>query len=452
MPARAGVLIAAPASGAGKTSAAIGLIAALRKRGVAVGAAKSGPDYLDVAWLAAVSGRPCPNLDSWMASSEACLLKMADNFGSEFLVVEGAMGLFDGAADGSGSCAQLAGLLDLPILLLLDCKGLGQSCAALASGFLSWRPRWSQKPPAFCGIVCNRVGGVRHREILKTALDQVCKQFDAPLLGFLPKDGAPQISSRHLGLCQACENDFDFESAARWFEENCDPDAILARCSPQKNTARTTKFPRNNSAGPTIAIARDAAFGFCYADLPELLRELGAKPVFFSPLEDSAPPPCGGVYLPGGYPELYCERLAANTSMREALRGLAAKNIPIYGECGGFIYMTQSLTDKNGKIWPMLGLLPGKCRLLEKRTALGYRKARPLRFCEAELRGHEFHYCQVEEQGACQPLWRVADSLGRDLGEHGNLQGSVAGSWLHLYPEGSRPFWRAWLKLCREAA
>lgn len=198
-----------------------------------------------------------------------------------------------------------------------------------------------------------------------------------------------------------------------------------------------------------VAIAHDAAFRFCYADLPAVLQELGADVSFFSPMRDAAPPPCDALYFPGGYPELYARELSANTAMPGALRQLAQRGVPMYGECGGFIYMMRDLVDHDGTRWPMAGLLPLSCRMGTRWAALGYR------CCEGRFRGHEFHYGQIENSPTgqaplCPSLWQsVKDGSGNELGPQGCCRGSVCGSWIHLAPEGARPFWRAWLDLAR---
>ncbi len=207
----------------------------------------------------------------------------------------------------------------------------------------------------------------------------------------------------------------------------------------------TPRRARRRNARPVrVGIAHDAAFRFCYADLPALLQELGAEPHFFSPMSDTAPPHCDALYFPGGYPELYARELSANTSMLTALRALAQQGVLMYGECGGFIYMMRELVDHDGGRWPMAGLLPLSCRMGPRWAALGYR------LCEGKYRGHEFHYGQIGNATEHIPLWQsVRDGSGNELGPQGCRVGNISGSWVHLAPEGARPFWRAWLDLAR---
>ncbi|MDE7241385.1 cobyrinate a,c-diamide synthase [Desulfovibrio sp.] len=493
-----GLLVAAPGSSAGKTVAALGLIRALRGLGLAVAAAKTGPDFIDTAFLAQASGAPAANLDAWMcrpggrgrprvppaglARLRQRLLAPAREKAPDIWVVEGAMGLYDGGPAGAGGAAQLACVLGLPVLLLLNARGMGQSAAALAEGFLRHEPRGGR--PRFLGVICTHTGGAGHERLLREALAPVLRRERLPLLGFLPRAGAPTLANRHLGLVEAREalDGVDLDGIGRWFAAHCDVEGTLralglsasapARASGDETTkapahADTAFFPcRARRAGrhtgrPRIGIARDAAFSFCYADLPALLAELGAEPVFFSPLADAAPPEgCAGLYFPGGYPELHAGALAANGPMLAALRGLAARGLPVYGECGGYIYLMREL-EAGGRRHALAGLLPLACQMGDRLAALGYREAAPLPGWLPEgkspllVRGHEFHYARLsspELPRSCAPLWRVTDAAGMSRGTEGCRLGRVAGSWLHLYPEGSRRFWKAWLALTRAAA
>ena len=496
-----GLVVAGTGSNAGKTLTTLALLCALRARGLRVHAAKSGPDFIDAAFHAALTGAPAANLDVWMCRETrseqgqrplrripqglarvfARMLRAdADGRSADLLLVEGAMGLYDGGAGGAGCTAQLAALLGLPVLLALNAHGLGQSVAALAEGFLRHRPAWAAHTgqPAFAGMICTHVGGEKHKEILRQALAPLTAQTGVPLLGLLPREGAPQLKSRHLGLVEARESlpGLNRKALTAWLEAHCDVTALLRALgaplgglSTQEPVAETpaARFfaPRVRSGKaarrPRLGVAWAAAFSFCYADLPALLRELGAEVHFFSPLKDAAPPSaCNGLYFPGGYPELHAPALAANTHMRAALHALAERNLPIYGECGGYIYLMRALR-LHGRDYPMSGLLPLTCLLGGQRAALGYRAARALPGWPAarapalsgpsrplRTRGHEFHYGRLEEAtlpSGCASLWQLSDSQGAPLGPEGCRRGTVAGSWLHLYPEGARRFWRAWL-------
>lgn len=278
--------------------------------------------------------------------------------------------------------------------------------------------------------------------MLTNALRPVCANLGVPLLGMLPTSGAPSLASRHLGLVQACEKELDLDAFGRWFSEHVDMVGIWRRSG--------RLLPRIPAPLPphtvTVAIARDEAFGFCYADLPLMLAELGAKVVYFSPLRDATPPPCDGIYIPGGYPELYGERLSSNGSMLAAVRSLGQAGMPIYGECGGYMYLLEYLVDGEGRRWPMAGLLPGGSTLGRRFAALGYRTATG-GWLKGIAHGHEFHYARGG--AGMQPLWALADSRGEPVTSHSDRRGNVFGSWVHLYPEGSGTFWVQWLELVR---
>ena len=494
VPAVPGVVVAADASRAGKTSAVLALVCALRARGLDVRAAKTGPDFIDTAWHAELTGAPAANLDAWMggaAGLKRLLRRMsmapATPGGAarppDMLIVEGAMGLYDGGARCAGSTARTSALLGMPVLLVLDASGMAQSAAAKAQGFIDWG-RENVPGLVFAGLVCSHAGGEKHRRLLADALGSVCRARCVPFLGTLPRIGAPKLESRHLGLVGAQEGAgaVDRSALACWIEENCRVDALLRRLgAPLRRSAATgvpavpRKSPpalsseksgearaffaplrRRSPRGARIAIARDDAFRFCYADLPALLREMGAEIVFFSPLADAAlPEGCTGLYFPGGYPELFAGALSGNGAMRHALHALAGRGVPVYGECGGFIYLMRTLHCAAGEM-PMTGLLPLACRMETRWAALGYRRAFSAAGFPGDgaiaVRAHEFHYARLvseEMPAGCVPLWRsVRDSAGRDCGARGARAGSVAGSWLHLFPEGSRAFWRAWVDLC----
>ncbi|MTJ92042.1 MAG: cobyrinate a,c-diamide synthase [Desulfovibrio sp.] len=535
-PSMPGLVIGGTGSNSGKTTLTLALLCALHERGLVARAAKTGPDYIDAAFHANLTGQPAANLDTWMCRESApspaerplgggrssstglpaglkrIFARMATPIQPQtvpfalgtpdVLVVEGAMGLFDGGHKGVGSTAHLAALLGLPILLVLNAGGMGQSVAALAEGFLHHRPAWARvRPMRFLGMVCTHVGSTRHAELLRQSLAPLNKSSGVPLLGLMPRQGAPTLPARHLGLVEAREvlPGVDRKALAQWAEDNCDIDLLLRRAGaaalrrippvkvvtpvslPQKqpemppaNSPAARFFPastgtRRGKRCLRIGMAWDEAFSFCYADLPAVLGELKAEVVPFSPLRDTSPPAgCAGLYFPGGYPELHADRIADNAAMRATLHSLAAQSMPIYGECGGYMYLMRSLL-LNGQQYAMSGLLPRSCILGQTKAALGYRAALALADWPTAsnrtssppensaparplwVRGHEFHYAQEQPDplpAQCSLLWQLHDSQGRLLRADGCRTGSVAGSWLHCYPEGSRRFWRAWLGLC----
>jgi cobyrinic acid a,c-diamide synthase len=426
-----GLVVAAPRSGSGKTIVTLGLLAALARRGLAVAPAKSGPDYIDTTILTRAAGREAINLDAW-AMSPARLRQLAELQAedADLLVVEGAMGLFDGAADNRGSSADLAAALGLPVILVVDADRQSQSVAALAHGFATWRPEVK-----VAGLIVNRVASARHEAMLRNALSAL----DIPLLGVIPKRDALTLPERHLGLVlpgEIARFDDVVAAAAEAMEDYLDLNRMLALSVPSRASRRqagegTGRLP---PLAQHVAIARDAAFAFLY---PHWLRDwqaAGATLTFFSPLADEAPDPAAGaVFLPGGYPELHGEVLAAATHFHAGLVAARDRGALVYGECGGFMVLGQSLTDKAGVTHAMAGLLPHETRIDRPKRVLGYRglaHASALPF-PARLNGHEFHYSSARRTHGT-PLFAATDALGEALPPMGLVDGRVMGSYAHI--------------------
>lgn len=413
-----GLILAAPSSGSGKTTVTLGLLRALARRGTAVRGAKSGPDYIDPRFHEAACGRPCMNLDAWaMAPGRLASLAAGDSF----LLIEGAMGLFDGAPpDGSGSVAELARQLALPVVLLVDAARMAQSVAPLVRGFATHDPR-----VRIAGVILNRTGSSRHASILTRALAAT----DLPVLGALPRHADLAHPSRHLGLVQAQERaDLDvwLDRAADLVAQAIGLDRLLDRAAPLRPAGDA---PRWHPPAQRIAVARDAAFAFAYPHMLADWRAAGAELRFFSPLTDEAPPPADLVWLPGGYPELHAGRLAASEGF---LGGLRATDAAIHGECGGYMVLGDGLTDAKGHRHPMAGLLRLETDFSAPRLHLGYRKLTAARGPVAgEWRGHEFHYARtLRADGA--PLFDATDAEGAPLPAMGLVEGRVSGSFAHL--------------------
>jgi cobyrinic acid a,c-diamide synthase len=472
------LVIAAVQSGSGKTSFTLALARSLARRGLKVQTFKVGPDFLDPTYLALASGRPCHNLDGWMAGPEHCRRLFARAAAeADCALVEGVMGLFDGAdaASDEGSTAQIARLLSAPLILVANTHGMGRSFAALVKGFTTFAPDL-----AFAGIVANHCGSEGHAALLSDALAAAGLP---PLLGAIPRGAFPELASRHLGLLsadgkilpEALLDRFADALEERLRPESLFPDGLgspLAEETGQdKGEGRAAAAARG--AGPPvhrghrpaspaaagrkprdpvpralrIGIARDAAFHFYYADLFEALTAAGAEPVFFSPLEDSRlPAGLSGLYLGGGYPELHAERLAANTGMLGALRAFADSGRPLYAECGGLICLSRGI-EAGGNFFPLAGILPARTRLLSGKRALGYAEvtlqADSLWGRRGEtLRGHEFHYSELIEDPAADPAWKRVYAVTRRrtgaVEAEGFQRGSVLASYLHLHL-ASRP-------------
>ncbi len=429
-----GLVIAAPASGSGKTTITLALLRLLAREGRSVAPFKTGPDYIDGAFhRAASAGRACYNLDTFAMRPETLEATLACGArDAELIVVEGVMGLFDGAANGEGSTADLAARLSLPVILAIDAARQSQSVAAVAHGFRSLR-----RNVDVAAVILNRVASVRHEALLRAALQQI----GMPVLAALPAQDDLMLPSRHLGLAQAGEHgdlDLFLDTAADWLHRHLDRALLehLLRPLTLRTEAALHPLP---PLGQHIAVARDTAFAFSYPHLLQGWRDQGAALSFFSPLQDEAPAKdCDAVFLPGGYPELQAGRLAANATMLQGLHAAAARNAAIYGECGGFMLLGRSLVDAEGQDHAMAGLLPVTTSFAQRKRQLGYRRITaladsPLGPKGSRFRGHEFHYStQVGETGSPDALFAAADATGSDLGPTGCRQGSVFGSYLHL--------------------
>lgn len=427
------LLIAAPASHQGKTTVAIGLQRAFRRRGLRVGAFKVGPDYIDPAFHARATGRVSHNLDAW-AMRFGTLVGLAEAAGrdADIVVGEGVMGLFDGAIDGTGSTADVAALLGLPVILVIDVGGMGASAAALVDGF-----RRHRDDVAIDGLILNRVASEAHADLVRRAVDE---HVSTPVIGALRRDQALTLPSRHLGLVQAIEHpDLEpvLERAADVVSEALDLDRLLRLARAPAVSVLGGELLPVPPLGQRIAVARDAAFAFTYPAVLEGWRRRGAELSTFSPLADEAPRrDSDAVYLPGGYPELHAGRLAAASGFLAGLRAVAERRAFIFGECGGYMVLGRHLTDADGATHRMAGLLPAATSFAVPRLTLGYRRIEclthtPLGRTGAGFCGHEFHYASETECGG-EPLFAARAADGRRVPHHGCRAGTVAGSFLHL--------------------
>lgn len=428
-----GLIVSAPRSGAGKTTVTLGLLAALARRGLAVRAAKSGPDYIDPAFHAAATGAPACNLDSWAMPPALLDALVADAArAADVLVIEGAMGLFDGVPvpGRTGAAADLAARFDLPVVLVLDVSGQSQSAAAIVRGFAAHDPA-----VRIGGVILNRVGSERHRHLV---VDSIAR-LGVPVVGAVARDNALELPERHLGLVQAGEHADLAQRLARlaeMAERQLDLDAILALAAPPRvHEARPR--PALTPPGQCIALASDAAFSFVYAHVIDGWRRSGAEIVTFSPLADEAPPDsCDVCWLPGGYPELHAGQLAAAQRFRAGLARFAETR-PVHGECGGYMVLGRSLEDAAGVTHPMTRLLGHATSFVRRRMQLGYREARlmaanPLGAAGDVVRGHEFHYATLVSAGDDAPLADLCDGQNQPLGSTGSRRGHVSGTFFHV--------------------
>ncbi|MFB7940685.1 cobyrinate a,c-diamide synthase [Streptomyces sp. NPDC056049] len=431
------LVIAAPSSGAGKTTVATGLMAAFASRGLSVSPHKVGPDYIDPGYHALATGRPGRNLDAYMCGTGLVAPLFAHGArGCDLAVVEGVMGLYDGAADQGelASTAQVAKLLKAPVVLVVDASSQSRSVAALVHGFASWDPE-----VRIGGVILNKVATDRHEHLLREALGE----SGVPVLGVLRRAPAVATPSRHLGLIPVAERQAQaVEAVAAQAEQvraGCDLDALLAlaRSAPALDTEAWSPVagaPAPAGRRPVVAVAGGAAFTFSYAEHTELLRAAGAEVVPFDPLRDEAlPEGTRGLVIGGGFPEMYAAELAANEPLRKAVAELAASGAPVAAECAGLLYLARSLDGT-----PMCGVLEADARMSERLT-LGYRDAvavsdSVLAPAGARLRGHEFHRTVIEPGAGEVPAWGLRQPERR---VEGFVRGGVHASYVHTHWAGS---------------
>ncbi len=412
------ILLAAPHSGAGKTTVTLGILRALARRGIAVQPAKSGPDYIDPGFHTVAAGRPSFNLDAW-AMSPARLQNLAA--GHSHLVVEGAMGLFDGAGlQGDGSAAQLADHLDCSYVLVVDCAKMAHSVKAIVYGVLA-----TAQHLRCAGLILNRVGSDKHLAMLRAALADSA----VPILGHIPRDEKLTLPERHLGLVLAGEiSNLDswLEYVANAIDEHVDLTPFLTA-----SEAKGYSGPPSSPPGQRIAVAQDAAFAFAYPHMLSDWRKAGAEIAFFSPLADDAVPDCDFAFLPGGYPELHAGVLATASRFLSTLK-THAKTGRVYGECGGYMTLGQGLVDASGVRHQMAGMLNLETSFEMRKLHLGYRDLTPLGdHFSAPLKAHEFHYATTTKaQGS--PLFAATDADGNKMPDMGLQQGNVSGSFTHV--------------------
>ncbi|MHC4873598.1 MAG: cobyrinate a,c-diamide synthase [Planctomycetota bacterium] len=431
-----GFVIAGMASGVGKTSVTLGVIKLLSDRGLDVQSFKVGPDYLDPTYHTKILGRQCYNLDPWMSSPEHVKELFAEKTSPDsFAVIEGVMGLFDGknVRGKNASTSNISRILGLPVILVINAASMSDSVAALVKGYTEFEPDIE-----IAGIIANFVGSTRHGELLA---DHLKKHNLPPLIGAIPKNSIESLDHRHLGLIPADEDSLikdKVKNIAESLRQNIDID-FLCNLQTEMETPEITA-PRSKSTAK-IAVADDEAFNFKYCQNIEALEKEGAEIVRFSPLNDSKlPENISGIYLPGGYPEVFIDKLSANTEMISEIKEFAHQGKAIYAECGGLIYLSESLTDLAENEFEMCGVVPIRTRMLTKLKRLGYREVEikenslwgdeGTRIC-----GHEYHYSEITKENLNKGEWRkIYLSRGRDIEtEQGFYNGNILASYIHLY-------------------
>jgi cobyrinic acid a,c-diamide synthase len=450
------IVIAGVSSGVGKTTVSLAILEALRRRGLVAQAFKVGPDFIDPAFHELATGRPAYSLDGWMCAREDVLRTVARQAAdADLAVVEGVMGCFDGL-DGTraaGSTAEIAKWLGAPVVLVVDAGAMVRSAAAVVLGFEAFDPDLE-----LGGVILNRAGGGVHRRWLADAIAQSCR---SPVLGALPHDPAVRLPERHLGLVTAAEGAYSEPLRRRLADLadlHVDVEALVraARSRIEREPGPRREAPRVPAA--RIGVARDEAFQFYYQENLDQLQAAGAALIEWSPLHDAELPEVDGLYLGGGYPELHGSSLSANRSQLRQVRAFAESGRPVYAECGGLMYLAESLVDADGARWPMAGLLPATVRMEPGRLAIGYREVETtapslLGPAGTRARGHEFHCSTLGPvPGSMRRSYSVSDGRGAAPWPEGFAAGRALMSYVHLHfgscPELARSFVSACARGC----
>jgi cobyrinic acid a,c-diamide synthase len=455
------ILIAALRGGSGKTILSIGLIAAWKRRRKFIAPFKKGPDYIDTGWLALAAGRPCYNLDTFLLDTEHILQSFLTHTRTDDIaVIEGNRGLYDGIdLAGSTSTAELAKMLQVPVLLCVDCTKITRTMAAVISGLIEFDPQVMIK-----GVILNRVAGSRHERILRSNIEHYC---GIPVLGAIPKLGTQIFPERHMGLVPTAEHDWAGESidaAAQVAVEHIDLEAIfeliqglppLKSVSSNQPPAASSQQPvikdknQITSAGankPKIGIIKDSAFQFYYPENIDALTEAGAEAIFISPLASKSLPELDALYIGGGFPETHAAELAENKSFRKGLKALVEDGLPIYAECGGLMYLGQELVLQ-GKSFPMVGVLPVTFDFYPRPQGHGYtvvtvENHNPFYEVGTEIRGHEFHYSRVLKWTGDNDdlVFRMQRGVGITKDKDGICYKNVLATYTHIHALGT-PQW-----------
>jgi cobyrinic acid a,c-diamide synthase len=434
------LVIGGATSGAGKTTIVTGIIAALRRRGLTVQPFKCGPDYIDPSYHTIAAGRPCRNLDTWMLSRDV-MLESFDRAtaGLDIAIIEGVMGLYDGRSGQgeTGSTAEIAKILDAPVILVIDAGKTARSAGAMVLGYQQFDPA-----VRLAGVILNRIGSRTH---LESARESIQNATGIPVVGFLPKDSGITLPERHLGLVPAVESEefvIAIDKIGRQVEDTIDLEAVRRLASsagPLPAAVRTGLYPEGAQPKKVrIAVARDAAFNFYYEDTLDLLEAWGAELVFVSPLVDpSLPSGIDGVYIGGGFPEMFAEQLATNEPFRLSVANAAAGGLPIYAECGGLMYISEGIVDQEGRRFPMCRIFPGWSVMQKRSVRMGYVAVEALQdsviaMKGTTLRGHEFHWSIFDGDLPNPAYTRLSPAEGPE-GIIAGPQSNVLGSYLHLH-------------------
>lgn len=448
--------IAGTGSGVGKTTLTLGIMRALERNGLKVQGFKCGPDYIDPTYHSAVTGRASRNLDTWMVPHETMQeIFIRGSEGADVSVIEGVMGLYDGKnpLSNEGSTAHIAALLDCPIILVVNVQSMARSAAAVVMGFQKL-----DDGARIAGVIVNKCGSEGHYRIVKSAIEQEC---GIPVVGWLGRNEELNIPERHLGLIPAIERgelNPLFELAAQQVEATVDLNLILsyANDAPALALPKERLLASQRESDPTIAVARDASFNFYYLENLEMLEHCGAKVIYFSPLAgETVPSDADGVYFGGGFPEEFAAQLADNIRLKDDLHTLAASGMPIYAECGGYMYLCRSIKDRSGQTYPMAGIIPAIVEMQPKLAALGYREVRAIQDSlllpeDSRMRGHEFHYSTLTADHSDTYPYAYETTGLRGVKKEGYCSGNILAGYTHVHFASNPDAALRWVRICSE--
>ncbi|MBG9454955.1 cobyrinic acid a,c-diamide synthase [Lysinibacillus sphaericus] len=444
-------VLAGTGSGVGKTTFTIGLMKALQEKGKIVQGFKCGPDYIDPTYHTAVTGRVSRNIDSWMFSHGAvCDIVARASKDADVSIIEGVMGFYDGKSplSDAGSAADISVVTESPVILIVNCASMARSVAAVVKGF-----QLLSDQPNIVGVIANQVGSVGHYEIAKAAIEQEC---GIPVIGYLKREQGIDIPSRHLGLVPAIERgelDTFFDKLGSVMAETIDLELLLELTKAPVLQESGQLFAEQPSQNICIAVAKDAAFNFYYEENLALLRAKGAKLQFFSPLaNEPVPPDADGLYIGGGFPEEFADILAENSDVKKSIREAVTKGLPTLAECGGFMYLTEAITNSNGDRYDMVGVIPGEVAMQTKLAALGYREifGTPNNFLigtDEEAKGHEFHYSKYNGSHDT-PAYETKGRFGNK--QEGYQAGNLVAGYTHFHFVSNPKLVDNWLTACKK--
>lgn len=455
------LVIAGTGSGVGKTTMTIGIMSALQKKGYVVQGFKCGPDYIDPTYHTAVTGRKSRNLDSWMLLEEIVLeIFQRGSFGVDISIMEGVMGFYDGKnpKNNEGSTAHISMITNSPVILVVNCASMARSAAAIVKGFQCFVETSSScaSQPNIVGVIANNVGSEGHYKIVKTAIEQECL---IPVIGYLKRETDITIPERHLGLIPSIERgelDTFFSKLGDIISETIDIDKLfeLAKSVPLP-LAQSSLFQRKKEQAVRIAVARDDAFNFYYEENLELLEAYGAELVYFSPLKgEKLPENVQGLYIGGGFPEEFAAQLAEQEEVKDSIRTAIEDGLPTLAECGGFMYLTDSIQTTQGSTYPMVGIISGQVKMQTKLAALGYREVTGQKgnflfgTSDSKARGHEFHYSTFHSAKELPPAYQTSGMRGTKV--EGCLYKNVVAGYTHLHFASNPSIVERWIGQCIE--